>query len=217
MKTMKTKVSYLRKFCALALASMLTHFVWAEVTVAPKLLVNFNSGTETDVDGWINHTQPSGGKIPASGTLENNGISFAVSQNGNFGPYSKPTSGDLSEGTYVDIFGNTHASLIEEVETSLGLASGSLTENVYFTGLMNAGQNGNTATISGLDTSSKYVIYVGFGLTRSGTNYKTGMTLLTNGYGNADSLDYVSTVANGNVVKATEYTSFTAEIGRAHV
>ena len=185
----------------------------------PKYLLNLydNQATADNLpEGWVNYTYAnSDGKypcIPESGdTIEMNGISFVTTSAGNFfnNNHTKPSQ-DFSTGTYTDIFGESHTSLLEEISASAGLDI-TLNEDIYKTGFMNGGYNNHTATISGLDKSKKYVVYYGIGLYKTdGGNQTSGFTIQTSGYGSVEKLEYVSTVAYGSTAVATSYTEFSA-------
>lgn len=188
----------------------LTGGAGAEVT--PKLLINF--GTTTETTGWVTHTQtsPNSGKIPKEGDyLEQNGVKFSTTSAGNFfnNNWSAPTTDLPTGGTFVDIDGTEHASLVEEIETSLGLTAGTLTTDIYKTGLMNGGQANHTATIAGLNAASKYVIYVGYGLKKNDdANQTSGIRVSSTGYSSCRAREYVVTVAGTGTTVATQYQSF---------
>lgn len=208
---MTTKVSSLRKLCALALASLLTHFVWAAAT--PKLLINI--GTTTEVDGWVAHDQTGGGNIPDSGTLSQNDITFQVTKASAGGNHSSaesfgsPVETDFETGSYVDIFDQTHETLVDEIIASLG-GSVTLTEDVYKTGVINGGQAGHTGTIAGLDSTKKYVVYIGQGYRKSDHGSCHSFRIENSGYTSIEALDYVVTVRGTGTSVATSYTSFNA-------
>lgn len=173
----------------------------------PKMLLNFHK--DTPVDGWYNHTQPDGSTIPKTGTISTNALTFAAGDAGNFfsGNWTRVDS-SFSAGTYVDIFGNEHADLIDEIKTSLGLpAAFAFGDDVVKTGLMNGGTAGHTATISGLSPAAKYVIYAGFGVVKDGTQCQ-GFKIQSSGYASVGAREYVTTIDGMGTRQATSYQSF---------
>lgn len=171
----------------------------------PVLLLNVYKTTQ--VNGWINHTQESGGVIGPI-TDQTSGVGFTTTSAGNFATQNK-VDANFEDGEYVDIFGETHTSILEEIKTSLGLGEIAFNDDVFKTGVMNAGQNGNVATISGLDEDKTYVVYAGFGLSRSGVNYTCGFKLETSGaYGSCGAREYVVTEAGSHTTKALQYQTF---------
>ncbi|MCQ2368665.1 MAG: right-handed parallel beta-helix repeat-containing protein [Kiritimatiellae bacterium] len=202
---------YVRHLAVVAIATLLAQCAWAAAT--PKLLINF--GTTTETTGWVTHTQtsPNSGMIPkGGGYLEQNGVKFSTTSAGNFfdNNWSATTTDLPTEGgAFVDVDGTEHASLVEEIETSLGLTSGTLTTDIYKTGLMNGGQQGHTATIAGLSAASKYVIYVGYGLKKNDdANQTSGIRISSSGYSSCGAREYVVTVAGTGTTVATQYQSF---------
>lgn len=177
----------------------------------PKLLVNFYNESTQQVDGWLNHTQVNGGTIPKEGTISSNDVSLTTTSGGNFFPNNSTTvNTDFAEGTYVDIYGETHTTVAEEFKASIG-ADVAFDENVYKTGLMNGGFTDHTATIGGLDPAKEYVVYVGFGRKKNDdANQVHGFTINSSGFTSATALEYVTTVAGNNTSAATEYQSFSA-------
>ncbi len=161
-------------------------------------LFNFKSNDGTDAAGWTNHTQPDGGMIPKSGTLSMNGVTFATNSKGNFFP-------DNTSVVNTDY----PSAIIADVKETLGLSDSiDFDANVYKTGLMNGGQSGHTATISGLTTGSEYVVYFGFGRLKTDDNNQVGGFTL-NDCGSFASLEYVVTVAGQNTTVSQGWTSFT--------
>lgn len=180
---------------------------WADYP-NPVFLVNFTSDPQADVEGWYDHYQNGGNWLGGEGGITENNIKFSTSRGGNFNPYSAVNT-DYSEGTYLDVAGVSHTSLMEEVQTSLGLDA-VIPESVYKTGLMNGGQRGHTATISGLDSQKRYVAYFGYGVCRTDQpSYAGGFQILKGGCASFAKLEYVATVKGYNwMAKTTEYTSF---------
>lgn len=201
---MKNTIKYILAFAAL----MLCGGAWADaVSATPKLLVNL--GTSTAVDGWLAYNT-TGAQIPTSGTLSQNSVSFSTTSAGSFSSGNgSQSSQDFEQGTYVDIFGEEHTSLMEEVSASLGGVT--INADVYKSGVINGGQCGHTATISGLDASKTYVVYVGMGYVKSsGTDRYHSFKIETSGYAEVDALEYVVTENGTATTKADHYQSFSA-------
>lgn len=185
--------------------------------VEPLILVNFRNGDTSKgvqtsaVEGWTDETRHGEAAIPVGGTLSVNGISFATSGGGGrlwSNNWATPTA-DYASGTYKDVFGDVHESLIEEIKTSLCSPDLVLDSNVYKTGFLNGGGNGQSATISGLTVGQKYLVYVGFGL-KKGDSDNADQThtfkLEASGYTTAKSLQYVKVGASGDATTYTDYT-----------
>ena len=198
-----------RKGMALVVATLATMGLWAEGEVTPLMLLNFKFDTTPEVSGWINHFQNGGGTLPSNpGSYTTNGVTFSTTSAGNFYQREKVTT-DFQTGTYTDIFGQNHDSIVDEIKASLNLPTLELTENVYKTGLMNGGQSGNMATISGLDSGSKYVVYLGYGLYKSdGPAQQCGFQIESTGYTSVKALEYVATVAGTGTEMTTTYKPF---------
>lgn len=179
--------------------------------VEPVMLVNFYK--DTQVDGWLNHTQTTGSTIPPSGSsITTNGVSFSTTANGNFfnSNWSECDNDFASGGTYTDVFGKSHTTIVEEVKSSLGLEEDFVfNASVYKTGLMNGGKTGHTATISGLTPEQNYVVYIGMGLRKDDDNNQVhGFKIAASGYSSIESRDYVTTAAGQNTTVATSYQTF---------
>lgn len=186
-----------------------------------KLLVNF-SKTEptTPAAGWIDwgyldktYSTLQGPDDQYIGAEEGPRVSSTA--NGNFrGAETSDVANDFQDGTYTDIFGQEHTSIINEVKASLGLdASVTFDETVYKSGLMNGGHSEHTVTISNLVPQNSHVIYLGFGRVKADDNNQTcGVTIPTQGaYSSIGAIEYVATVAGNNTSVATTYTA--AEAG----
>lgn len=174
----------------------------------------FNLGYTRAETGWYNHAQNGGSDI---GPLTTNAVSLAVTKNA--GNFFYTTNEDFAEvntdfadnGTYADIFGTNHATLQEEIKTSLGLKAVNFTSAVYKSGQMNGGQTDHAVSLAGLDANSKYVVYAGFGLLRTKYNEQVmGVQFDATGYGAADALEYVTTVAGQNATVTNAYQTFAA-------
>lgn len=159
--------------------------------VESLMLLNIHNGTT--VDGWLNHTQSSGGAIPNSGSLTTNGILFVTSSEGNF--FTQRASGtSFLSGEFIGLDGKTYDSIASEVSSSLGLPTGVVFDDtVYNTGVMNGGKVNHTATLSGLDNSTKYLLYIGCGRDHTDADYQSGFKFETSGCASVDELAYVNT------------------------
>lgn len=159
--------------------------------IEPLMLLNINNGTA--VDGWFNHTQDGGPVIPNSGSLTTNGISFVTSSEGNF--YKQRASGtSFKSGEFVGLDGKKYDSISSEVSSSLCLPTGVVfDDSVYNTGVMNGGKVNHAATISGLDDSAKYLLYLGCGRDHVDGNYQSGFKFETAGCASVEELAYVNT------------------------
>lgn len=199
----------IRKGMALVIATLTTMGLWAEGEVTPLMLLNFKFENTPEVAGWINHFQAGGGTLPSNpNSYTINNVTFSTTSAGNFYQRAKVDT-DFETGTYTDIFGNNHDSIVDEIKASLQLPDLELSEDVYKTGLMNGGQSGNTATISGLDAGSKYLLYFGYGLYKSdGPAQQCGFQIESSGCTSVKALDYVVTVNGTGTEKATSYTAF---------
>lgn len=182
---------------------------WAvPVSATPKLLINFVNNIDIAVDGWYKHYQNGGKYLGGESGITSGGFTFKTSADGNFYPGDSDPTQDYQNGSYVDIYGATHASLMDEVKTSLGLAN-DIGANVYKSGLINGGYNNHTATIGGLDPEKQYVVYCGFGR-KYGSRYH-GFRITTTGYTSVSKFEYVTTVAGTGTSVATQYTEFQPE------
>lgn len=159
--------------------------------VEPLMLLNVHNGTA--VDGWLNHTQDGGPIIPNSGSLTTNGISFVTSSEGNF--YKQRASGtSFQTGEFIGLDGKTYGSIAEEVSASLSLPQGVVFDSsVYASGVMNGGKINHTATLSGLDNTAKYLLYIGCGRDHADADYQSGFKFETSGCASVDELAYVNT------------------------
>lgn len=184
--------------------------------VEPLMLVNFRNGTATGVqtsavEGWTDETRHGEAAIPNGGTLTTNNLSFATSGGGGklwSNNWLTPTA-NYANGSYADIFGVAHTTLVEEIKTSLCAPDLILSEDVYKTGFLNGGGNGQSATISGLTVGQKYLVYVGFGLKKGdsdGADQTHTFKIELSGYSTADSLQYVKVGASGDATTYTDYT-----------
>lgn len=182
-----------------------------ELPSVPVLLANFKTNVSEDADGWYNYTQESGAgidNVPSSTTSPN--FSLNCSGGNIKGSFAACSTNTIQAGAYVDIKGVTHASLAEEIATSLGL-SGSIPDSVIKSGMSHGARATGTATISGLTTGKRYVVYVGISAKRSGTTDKpSGIKVEESGYASVDSLEYVVTKAGTNTTVANEYQEFAA-------
>lgn len=196
---------YVRHLAVVAIASLAAQCAWAEAT--PKLLINSYNGSNTPADGWVNNLQTGGGTLPMSGKLSANGLSFSINNmNGNFLTGGE-VSTDFEDGTYTDIYGENHDSVVDEVKASLCLPEETpFDANIYKSGNIQGAKNGNTATLEGLTPGQKYVVYLGFG--RTGADLHS-FKIVSSQYGTVESKEYLVTVGkDGSTTKATTYTSF---------
>lgn len=183
-----------------------------EKKVEPVALFNF--GYTTEEDGWYNYRQSGGHDL---GPVTTNGVSFSATKDiGNFFYTSNTDFGEVNtdfagDGTYADVFGVEHATIQEEIKTSLGLSGIDFTTAVYKSGQMNGGYTDHPVSVSGLDANSKYVLYAGFGMLRTQYNEQVmGVQIDASGYSTVDALEYVTTVEGQNATVATSYQTFTA-------
>ena len=182
--------------------------------VEPLMLINF--GYTEEEAGWYNYTQNQGSTIPQSGTLVTNGVAFsATKDSGNFfstvNDAFAEVNTDWGEGSYENVFGTSFPTVAEELGSSLGIDGLRFSSNVYKSGLMNGGQTDHQVTISGLDGSSKYVIYAGFGILRTQYNEQVmGVQFDASGYASVDALEYIVTVEGTGTTQANRYQTFTA-------
>jgi len=204
MKTkIKTTLALLAAFCGLQLFAAST----------PRLLVNLKTNTSADAAGWQNYTHESGDWVKSDKTYftatDSSGVQFRINGTGGNikGSFYSAGSTPFPTGSYVDVYGQTHTSLMEEIKTSLGLST-DITSDIYDTGMCNGANNGAWGEVKGLDPTKTYVMYVGFG--RHSTNsYEPGFQLGNSTYGQVTSLDYVVTVGrDGSTVATDKYTSF---------
>lgn len=182
--------------------------------VEPLMLINF--GYTEEEAGWYNYTQNQGSTIPQSGTLVTNGVAFSATKDiGNFfstvNDAFAEVNTDWVEGSYENVFGTSFTTVAEELASSLGIDGLRFSSNVYKSGLMNGGQTDHQVTITGLDRSSKYVIYAGFGILRTQYNEQVmGVQFDTSGYASVDALEYIVTIEGTGTIQANRYQTFTA-------
>lgn len=181
----------------------------------PVFLANMYNASASAVAGWTNNTQnDASSQIPktaewgSDSITSDAGVSFRATGGGNFFNTYTPVSTDFSSnGTYIDIFGVAHPTIAEEVATSLALPEGTVFDaTVYKTGIANGGVSDHTATLSGLDTSKLYVVYVGLGLNKE--SQTQGFKIEESGYGSADAIEYVVSETGGNTTAASQYQTF---------
>lgn len=161
--------------------------------VEPVALFNYYRVEAQISNGWVNNTVSGG---PASFTATDKNVTLSVSDaGGKFWTQAEEDSNTAfttGSNRYTDIFGGTHDSVADEMKASLGLdASVVVDENVYKTGIMNGANSGQTATISGLDKDSKYVVYIGSGI-KNGANSTSGITVETSGCANSADVELIA-------------------------
>lgn len=211
--------NYLKKLLTLAIAAG-AMTVLAEApepdSSTPVFLANMRNATAPVVTGWTNNTQnDASSQIPktaewgSDSITSDAGVSFRATGGGNFFNTYNSVSTDFSlNGNYIDIFGVAHPTIAEEVATSLALPEGTVfNATVYKTGIVNGAASGHTATLSGLDPSKLYVVYVGLGLSKD--NQPQGFKIEESGYGSAEAIEYVVSAAGGNTTAASRYQTFT--------
>lgn len=182
-----------------------------ELPSVPVLLANFKTNTSADAEGWYNYTQEGGASIDNVPSATTSPRFKLTCSGGNIkGSFAVCSTDTIEEGTYVDINGGEHASLAEEIATSLGL-TGSIPDVVIKSGMAHGARATGTATISGLTTGEKYVVYVGIAAKSSnGTDKASGIKVEASGFTSVDSLEYVVTQAGTNTTVDNRYQTFAA-------
>ena len=182
-----------------------------ELPSVPVLLANFKTNTSADAEGWYNYTQEGGASIDNVPSATTSPRFKLTCSGGNIkGSFAVCSTDTIAEGEYVDINGGEHASLAEEIATSLGL-TGSIPDAVIKSGMAHGARATGTATISGLTTGEKYVVYVGIAAKGSnGADKASGIKVEPSGFTSVDSLEYVVTREGTNTTVANRYQAFAA-------
>lgn len=203
---------FFKSLLLLLSAGFFTATGWATEAVNPKPVYLLDAGSETATDTtdvWVNlDAQTAAGQLQPS--TESYSVVFAVTKASSAGNFyatnvtADENTKDFSEGDYVDLDGNSHTTIFEEMKSSLGL-SGSINSSIYKDGLGNGGFNGHTATVSNLDSEKVYVMYYvaggkhSQGAERVLTNFKLGT------YEGSPTVSYVVTGAGTGTTVATHY------------